>query len=107
MATTHHVEIDLNTLVLLVNEVAKEDPLDYGDLQVDEMALRHSCCLGAMNILQHASMFKAEDLLYVLLSSMAKLIEENVLLHAQNVERGERIRSELVVQILERARKGR
>ena len=32
MATTHQVEIDLNTLVMLVNEVAKEDPLDYGDL---------------------------------------------------------------------------
>jgi hypothetical protein len=37
---------------------------------------------------------------------MAKLIEENVLLHAQNVERGEQIRSELVVQILDRAKKG-
>ncbi|MFN7505701.1 MAG: hypothetical protein ACK5Q1_09080, partial [Limnobacter sp.] len=66
-----------------------------------------SFCLGAMTILQNAAMFKAEDLIYVLLSSMAKLIEENVLLHAQNVERGEQIRSELVVQILERAKKRR
>jgi len=106
MATTHQIEIDLNTLVMLVNEVAKEDPLDYGDLAVDEMALRHSCCLGALNILQNAAMFKAEDLIYVLLSSMAKLIEENVLLHTQNVERGEQIRSELVLNILERAKKG-
>lgn len=106
MATPHQVEIDLNTLVMLVNEVAKEDPLDYGDLPVDEMALRHSCCLGALTILQNAAMFKAEDLLYVLLSSMAKLIEENVLLHAQSVEKGEQIRSELVVQILNRAKKG-
>ena len=106
MATTHQIEIDLNTLVMLVNEVAKEDPLDYGDLPVEEMALRQSCCLGALNILQNASMFKAEDLIYVLLSSMSKLIEENVLLHAKNVERGEKIRSELVVQILDRAKKG-
>ena len=44
-------------------------------------------------------------LIYVLLSSMAKLIEENVLLHTQNVERGEQIRSELVLNILERAKK--
>lgn len=107
MPTTHHVEIDLDILVMLVNEVAQEDPLDYGHLPVDEMALRHSCCLGAMNILKNAAMFKAEDLVYVLLSSMAKLIEENVLLHAQNIEHGEQIRSELVRHILLKAKHGR
>lgn len=106
MATTHQIEIDLNTLVMLVNEVALEDPMDYGDLPVDEMALRQSCCLGALDILQNAAMFKAEDLIYVLLSSMAKLIEENVLLHAQIAERGEDIRSGMVQDILDRAKKG-
>jgi hypothetical protein len=105
MVTAHSIEIDLNTLMMLVNEIAKEDPLDYGDLAVDEMALRHSCCLGALNILQNAATFKAEDLMYVLLSSIAKLIEENVLLHAQNIERGAQIRNDLVIQILNRAKR--
>ncbi|WP_370263067.1 hypothetical protein [Limnobacter sp.] len=106
MSTTHQVEIDLNTLMMLVNEVVKEDPLDYADLPVDEQALRQACCIGALSILQDASTFKAEDLIYVLLSSIAKLIEENVLLHAQNMERGERIRSEVVQGILARAMRG-
>lgn len=106
MSTTHQVEIDLNTLMLLVNEVVKEDPLDYADLAVDEHALRQACCIGALSILQDASTFKAEDLIYVLLSSIAKLIEENVLLHAQNIERGEKVRNEIVQDILNRARQG-
>lgn len=106
MNTQHHVEIDLNTLLELVNEVAKEDPLDYGNLPVDERVLRRTCCMGALHILEHAANFKADELMYVMLSAMAKLIEENVLLHAQSVERGEKIRSEMVQQILNKAMKG-
>lgn len=105
MAETHRVEIDLNVLMRLVGEVAAEDPLDYADLPVDEAALRQACCQGALNILQHAASFNAEDLIYVLLSAMAKLIEENVLLQAQNLERGAQVRGELVAQILERAKR--
>lgn len=106
MSAEHQVSIDLNTLLALVSEVAKEDPIDYADFAVDENTLRQACCLGALNILQHASQFKAEELIYVLLSSMAKLIEENVILQAQNIERGSAVRSELVQQILEKAKKG-
>ncbi|MFN4328511.1 MAG: hypothetical protein ACK4FF_06515 [Limnobacter sp.] len=107
MSETHRVSIDLETLMALVNEVAREDPLDYADLPVDEAALRQACCLGALNILQHASEFKAEEVLYVLLSAMAKLIEENVLLHAQHIEKGAQIHSNLVRDVLERAKKGK
>lgn len=105
MGADHHVQIDLKTLISLVQEVEKEDPIDYGSLPIDENELRQACCAGALNILQSASLFEAEDVLYVLLCSMAKLLEENVMLHAQNLERGEQVRNYMVKQILEKARR--
>ena len=105
MSVEHQVQIDLQTLMLLVQEVEKEDPIDYGSLPIDEGELRQACCAGALNILQSAALFDAEDVLYVLLCSMAKLLEENVLLHAQNLQRGEQVSNFMVNQILERARK--
>lgn len=104
MPTTQHVQIDLDTLVSLVTEVVREDPIDYGHCAVDEEALRRACCSGALRILQNAAMHDAEDVLYVLLSAMAKLLEENVVLHAQNQERGQAIQNGLVQDILNRAR---
>ncbi|MDH4395357.1 MAG: hypothetical protein QE278_06745 [Limnobacter sp.] len=105
MGAAHHVQIDLQTLITLVQEVEREDPIDYGSLPIDEAELRQACCAGALNILQSAALFEAEDVLYVLLSSMAKLLEENVLLHAQNLERGEGINNYMVKQILEHAKR--
>lgn len=105
MSVDHHVQIDLQTLISLVKEVEREDPIDYGSLPIDENELRQACCAGALNVLQSAALFEAEDVLYVLLCSMAKLLEENVLLHTQNLERGQQIGNVMVKQILERARR--
>jgi hypothetical protein len=105
MADARQVHIDLQTLISLVQEVEKEDPIDYGSLPIDETELRHACCAGALNILQSAALFEAEDVLYVLLCSMSKLLEENVMLHAQNLERGEVVNNFMVKQILERAKR--
>lgn len=105
MSVEHQVQIDLQTLISLVQEVEKEDPIDYGSLPIDEDELRQACCAGALNILQSAALFDAEDVLYVLLCSMAKLLEENVLLHAQNLQRGKQVSNFMVNQILEKARK--
>lgn len=105
MSESHHVQIDLQTLISLVREVEREDPIDYGSLPVDEGELRQACCAGVLNILQSAALFDAEDVIYVLLCSMAKLLEENVMLHAQNLERGEQITNYMVKQILERVRR--
>ncbi len=105
MGASHHVQIDLQTLITLVQEVEKEDPIDYGSFPIDETELRKACCMGALNILQSAALFEAEDVLYVLLCSMAKLLEENVMLHAHNLERGEQVDNYMVKQILDRARR--
>lgn len=105
MGVDHHIQIDLQTLISLVQEVEKEDPIDYGSLPIDENELRQACCAGALNILQSAALFEAEDVLYVLLCSMAKLLEENVMLHAQNLERGEQVRNYMVKQILDKAKR--
>ena len=105
MGVDHHIQIALQTLISLVQEVEKEDPIDYGSLPIDENELRQACCAGALNILQSAALFEAEDVLYVLLCSMAKLLEENVMLHAQNLERGEQVRNYMVKQILDKAKR--
>lgn len=105
MDTTHDIAIDLPTLIDLVSEVVKMDPIDYGNLAVDENKLRETCCLASLNMLAAANGFSAEDSIYVLMTSLAKLLEENVVLHAHNLKQGEQIQNSLVKQILDRAGK--
>jgi hypothetical protein len=77
--------ISLDELDQLVAEVEKEDPVDCGDLPVDEDHLRHLSCVGAMQMLadmQTQGMDPQAQFL-CLLASMAKLLTDNTILQAR------------------------
>lgn len=105
MDTIHAIEVDLPTLMELVTEVVKMDPIDYGDLSIDEAKLRETCCLAALQVLSTASNFNAQDAMYVMVTSLAKMLEENVILHAHQLKHGEEIQNSMVRQILNKVSK--
>ncbi len=87
MGTTHHVAVDLNTLMNVVDELCSNDPPDYADLPIDETELRQACCEGALRVLQHAAELKADEFVYMMLGAITKLLEENALLYAKQMQR--------------------
>lgn len=73
------------SLLTLLAEVEKEDPIEFADLPFDESDLRNLACLHVAEFLQsgeYASM-SVEDREKVMAASMAKLILENLVLNAR------------------------
>jgi hypothetical protein len=81
------MSITPQALELLMQEVEKEDPIDFADLPFEEDELRglianHLCDMaGAMNN------FSEEDKQLTLLAVAAKLVLENLVLHIQLLRR--------------------
>jgi hypothetical protein len=73
------------SLRTLLEEVEKEDPIEFADLPFDEDDLRNLACLNVAEFLQsadYANMSNA-DREKVMAASMAKLILENLVLNAR------------------------
>jgi hypothetical protein len=73
------------SLRTLLDEVEKEDPIEFADLPFDEDDLRNLACLNVAEFLQsedYANMSNA-DREKVMAASMAKLILENLVLNAR------------------------
>lgn len=70
-------------LIMLIQEVEMEDPIDFADLPFEEAALRalvadHLCEMAAA-----MDNFSEEDRHLALLAVAAKLVLENLVLHVQ------------------------
>lgn len=73
------------SLLALLEEVEKEDPIEFADLPYDEADLRNLACLHVAEFLQsgeYAGM-SVEDREKVMATSMAKLILENMVLNTR------------------------
>jgi hypothetical protein len=73
------------SLLILLAEVEKEDPIEFADLPFEESDLRNLACLHVAEFLQsdeYANM-SGEDREKVMAASMAKLILENLVLNAR------------------------
>ena len=75
--------ITAQQLAALIQEVEREDPIDFADLPFDEAALRalvadHLCEMAAA-----MDSFSDEDRNLALLAVAAKLVLENLVLHVQ------------------------
>jgi hypothetical protein len=73
------------SLLTLLAEVEKEDPIEFADLPYDEADLRTLACLHVAEFLQSAEYtnMSAEDREKVMAATMAKLILENLVLNAR------------------------
>lgn len=101
------MSITAQELELLMQEVEKEDPIDFADLPFEEDELRglianHLCDMaGAMNN------FSEEDKQLTLLAVAAKLVLENLVLHIQLLRRHGVPLSASTDALLERLRQGK
>lgn len=77
--------ITAESLLRLLEEVEKEDPIDFANLPFDEADLRKLACLNVADFLQspdYAAM-PVEERQIVMAASMAKLMLENLVLNAR------------------------
>ncbi|SPA46890.1 hypothetical protein [Cupriavidus taiwanensis] len=74
-----------DTLLQLMTEVEKEDPIDYADLPFDDAALRRLACrlIAERSSELEASGLPVEALLATMWASTAKLVLENLVLNAR------------------------
>jgi hypothetical protein len=74
-----------DTLLQLMTEVEKEDPIDYADLPFDDAALRQLAChlIAERSSEMEASGLPVEALLATMWASTAKLVLENLVLNAR------------------------
>lgn len=74
-----------DTLLQLMAEVEKEDPIDYADLPFDDSALRQLACrlIAERSEQMEASGLPTEALLATMWASTAKLVLENLVLNAR------------------------
>ncbi|MFJ4288794.1 hypothetical protein ACIP1U_03250 [Cupriavidus sp. NPDC089707] len=74
-----------DTLLQLMAEVEKEDPIDYADLPFDDRALRQLACrlIAERSERMEASGMPMEALLATMWASTAKLVLENLVLNAR------------------------
>jgi len=73
------------SLLALLTEVEKEDPIEFADLPYDEADLRALACLHVAEFLQSGEYtnMSIEDREKVMAATMAKLILENLVLNAR------------------------
>lgn len=77
--------ISAESLLVLLEEIEKEDPIDFANLPFDEADLRKLACLNVAEFLQspgYAAM-PVEERQTVMAASMAKLMLENLVLNAR------------------------
>jgi hypothetical protein len=73
------------SLLTLLAEVEKEDPIEFADLPYEEADLRNLACLHVAEFLQSPeySNMSVADREKVMAATMAKLILENLVLNAR------------------------
>lgn len=72
-------------LLTLLEEVEKEDPIEFADLPFDEADLRKLACLNVAEFVQSGdyARMNVDDRERVMAATMAKLILENLVLNAR------------------------
>lgn len=77
--------ISAESLLVLLKEIEKEDPIDFANLPFDEGDLRKLACLNVAEFLQSPdyAVMPVEDRQVVMAASMAKLMLENLVLNAR------------------------
>lgn len=72
-------------LLTLLEEVEKEDPIEFADLPFDEADLRKLACLNVAEFVQSSDYagMNVDDRERVMAATMAKLILENLVLNAR------------------------
>jgi hypothetical protein len=93
-------------LELLMQEVEKEDPIDFGDLPFDEHDLRGLIANHLCEMADAMQNFSEEDRHLTLLAVAAKLVLENMVLNIQLLRRHGTPMSESAEALLSRLRKG-
>ncbi|MFA9217722.1 MAG: hypothetical protein ACEQSK_11530 [Sphingomonadaceae bacterium] len=93
-------------LELLMQEVEKEDPIDFADLPFEEQDLRGLIANHLCDMADAMEGFSAEDRQLTLLAVAAKLVLENMVLNIQLLRRHGTPLSDSTAALLERLRKG-
>ncbi|MEV4778932.1 hypothetical protein [Burkholderia sp. LMU1-1-1.1] len=93
-------------LELLMQEVEKEDPIDFADLPFDEHDLRGLISNHLCEMADAMENFSDEDKHLTLLAVAAKLVLENMVLNIQLLRRHGVPLSESADALLSRLRKG-
>jgi hypothetical protein len=93
-------------LELLMQEVEKEDPIDFADLPFDEHDLRGLISNHLCEMADAMENFSDEDKHLTLLAVAAKLVLENMVLNIQLMRRHGVPLSESTDALLNRLRKG-
>jgi hypothetical protein len=93
-------------LQLLMQEVEKEDPIDFADLPFDEHDLRGLISNHLCEMAEAMENFSDEDKRLTLLAVAAKLVLENMVLNIQLMRRHGVPLSESADALLSRLRKG-
>jgi hypothetical protein len=80
-----HMDVSTETLVELLREVEADDPIDFADLPVREQELRRivMSSLVERHHLVEAGNMSISDIHALYLLSTAKLVLENLVLHAR------------------------
>ena len=93
-------------LEALIQEVEREDPIDFADLPFPEDALRQLVATHLCEMAASMENFSTEDRLMTLLAVSAKLVLENLVLHVQLLRRHGLPVGDNVEALLSRLRKG-
>lgn len=91
-------------LALLMQEVEKEDPIDFADLPFDDTQLRDLIASHLCEMADAMAEFSEEDRNLTLLAVAAKLVLENLVLNVQLLRRHGLPMSEGVEGLLRRLR---
>ena len=92
-------------LELLMQEVEKEDPIDFADLPFDEHELRGLISNHLCEMADAMDTFSEEDKHLTLLAVAAKLVLENLVLHVQLLRQHEVPLNQATEALLSRLRK--
>lgn len=81
--------IDIPKLLQLVDEVEKEDPIDWGMLEIDEFTTRNVIALGVVDMFETTWLNDSlEHTHNIMLATIIKLVMENFALNAMLYEGG-------------------
>lgn len=93
-------------LEVLMEEVEREDPIDFADLPFDDRDLRSLIANHLCEMADAMASFSEEDRQLTLLAVAAKLVLENMVLNVQLLRRHGLPLSDSTAALLDRLRKG-
>ena len=78
------MQIELDTVLMLMSEIEREDPVDWADLRIDESAAAR--VIASSMIEQYRrdySVLSGQDRDYAIIATMSKLVLENFVLNVR------------------------